>query len=55
MLDEALAATDVATLTRLGKEARSESLLELQVGDTTLKTALMNRLHELEASTTAAT
>jgi hypothetical protein len=54
VLDEALAATDVATLTSLGKVARSESLLDLPVGDTTLKAALMDRLHELESGAAAA-
>jgi hypothetical protein len=53
VLEEALNAQDVATLTRLGKEARGEDLLGQIVGDDslTLKTALMNRLHELEADT----
>lgn len=56
VLDEALAAKDVATLTRLGKEARNGDLLGLAVGEdgVTLKDALMNRLHELESGAPAA-
>lgn len=57
LLDEALNANDVATLTRLGKEARNDDLLAEVVGadGLTLKTALMNRLHELEAANVATT
>lgn len=51
ILAEAMAATDTATLTQLGKDARNEKLLDQTVGDgATLKKALMQRLHELEST-----
>lgn len=54
VLEKARAATDVATLTRLGKGARSKSLLEQVVENDgedplTLKDALMARMHEVES------
>lgn len=67
VLEQAIDAKNVATLTRLGKEARSEDLLDQIVHATdvvsawnlgeelTLKDALMHRLHELESGTPAAT
>lgn len=54
-LDKAREAVDVATLTRLGKDARSKQLLE-QVVDTegtTLKDALMTRMREVESGQAA--
>lgn len=52
ILDEARDATDRPTLTRLGKEARDENLLEQIVGEDskTLKLVLMDRLAELDAA-----
>lgn len=52
MLAEALAATDVARLTQLAKEARDQGLFEEVVdeGGVTLKVALKNRLHKLESA-----
>lgn len=51
VLEEALAARDVATLTRLGKEARNADLLGAVVGENglQLKEALMEQLHKLES------
>lgn len=51
LLDKALSTTDVAVLTQLGKEARTEKLLDQVVaGGETLKQALMKRLQELESA-----
>lgn len=56
IFDEAREATDRPTLTRLGKEARDEDLLEQVVGkdSKTLKQALMDRLAVLDAPAPAA-
>jgi hypothetical protein len=54
LLDRALATSDVAVLTQLGKEARTENLLDEVVADgETLKQALMKRLQELESTAPA--
>ena len=50
VLRQAREADDVGVLTKLGKQARQDALLDLVVDDegTTLKDALMNRMREVE-------